>query len=78
MQQVSLVEFRRNAAKVLRRVERGERLILTVRGRPVARIEQVEERSPGPNDPFLRLADHATEKGGNLTNEEIDRVVYGR
>lgn len=38
MTSISMVEFRRNAEGVLRRIEQGEHLILTYRGRPVARF----------------------------------------
>lgn len=77
MNHVTLVAFRKNAERILRRVGRGERLILTRRGRPVARLEPIRDGEPASDDPFYRLPDFAVEGGGSLTNEEIDRIVYG-
>jgi prevent-host-death family protein len=77
MARVTLVDFRRNAERVLRRVGRGERLILTRRGHPVARLEPVAEPAPTPDDPIYHLADFAAKDGVSLTNREMDRIIYG-
>ena len=74
---VTLVAFRRNAERILRRVGQGERLILTRRGRPVARLEPVADAEPGPDDPIYHLHEFARPGGGSLTNEEMDRLIYG-
>jgi prevent-host-death family protein len=79
MKTLSMLEFRRNARDVLRAIERGERLILTYRGKPIARLEPiVEERPPvRPDDPLLNIEDWAVDgPGGNLSNEEMDRIIY--
>jgi prevent-host-death family protein len=80
MKEVSMLEFRRNAKESLEAVRRGERLILTYRGKPVARLEPVrpEATAVPEDDPLLRVDDYAVDgPGGALSNKEIDRVVYG-
>ncbi|HMP77384.1 MAG TPA: type II toxin-antitoxin system prevent-host-death family antitoxin [Kiritimatiellia bacterium] len=75
MNTVSLVQFRRDAGGVLGRVKRGQQVVLTVRGKPVARLSPVEGGIT-KNDPLYRLAGLADEAGGSLTNRDIDRLVY--
>lgn len=77
MKEVTLLEFRRSAQRVLRRIQRGERVVLTYRGRPVARLEPIRTRSPSPDDPIYRLASLARKGGRTMSNREIDRVLYG-
>lgn len=77
MQQVTLVEFRKNAEGILRRIGRGERLILTCWGKPAARLEPVRDAPHRGDDPIYHLADLARPGGGPLSNSEIDRIVYG-
>lgn len=76
MDTVSMVKFRRDAEGVLRRLRRGERLILTYRGRPAARLDPVTAPALTADDPIYRLADLAVDGGSALTNDEIDAVVY--
>jgi prevent-host-death family protein len=74
---VSMLTFRKNAAAVLRRVGRGQRLILTYRGRPVARLIPLSGQTPRKEDPFYRLAELAEETGPDLSNTAIDRILDG-
>jgi prevent-host-death family protein len=76
MQKVSMLDFRRDAERVLKKVQKGERLILTHRGKPVARLEPVVEEGLNRNDPFYSLTDVA-ESGPSLANDQIDEIVYG-
>ena len=76
MEKVSMLEFRRDAEIVIRKVRQGKRLIMTYRGKPVMRLEPIQAPAPGPDDPFYKLAHLATAKGQPLTNEEIDQIVY--
>lgn len=76
MTRISTLELRRGIRAVLERVRRGERLVLTYRGRPFARLEPYAERPEG-DDPFYGLAERAAESVGSLTNAEIDGTVYG-
>ena len=41
MKTVTMLEFRQDAEGVLRRVAKGERLVLSHRGKPAARLEPV-------------------------------------
>ncbi len=51
MERVGVRELRQNLSVYLRRVGRGEALVVTERGRPVATLQPIVE----PDDPFARL-----------------------
>lgn len=80
MKTVTMLEFRKNAESVLRRVAKGERLLLSHRGKPAARLEPV---TPTPNailpdDPFLGIGRRATASPrGKTKHAAIDRILYG-
>jgi antitoxin (DNA-binding transcriptional repressor) of toxin-antitoxin stability system len=76
MEKVSLLEFRRHAVAVIRKVRQGRRLIMTYRGAPVMRLEPIETGAPGADDPFYKISQLAAADGRPLTNEEIDQAVY--
>jgi antitoxin (DNA-binding transcriptional repressor) of toxin-antitoxin stability system len=76
MEKVSLLEFRRHAVAVIRKVRQGKRLIMTYRGAPVMRLEPIGPGMPAADDPFYKIAQLATAEGRPLTNEEIDQAVY--
>jgi antitoxin (DNA-binding transcriptional repressor) of toxin-antitoxin stability system len=76
MEKVSLLEFRRDAMAVIRRVRLGKRLVMTYRGKPVMRLEPFRAKVPDADDSFYRLAELATEAGQPLTNEEMDHAIY--
>lgn len=74
-----MLEFRRNARNTIDAVRRGERILLTYRGEPVARLEPV--RSGGSevpeDDALLRIDDFAVDgPGGALGNADLDRLIY--
>jgi prevent-host-death family protein len=48
MESVSVRDLRNKGGEVLDRVERGERVIVTRDGRPVAELRPLPRRSPGP------------------------------
>ena len=73
-------EFRRDARRALDAVRRGERFLLTYRGRPIARLEPVPATPVGrlEDDPLMRVDDFAVDgPGGRVSNAEMDRIVYG-
>lgn len=81
MRRVSMLEFRRDARRALEAVRRGERLILTYRGRAIARLEPMREAPLGDpaDDALLRIDEYAVNgPGRKLSNTQIDRLVYGR
>jgi prevent-host-death family protein len=75
MERVSLLEFRRHASAIIRKVQLGKRLLLTHRGKPVMRLEPIQSNKVSPDDPFYGIARFAAD-GGPLTNAEIDQIVY--
>jgi antitoxin (DNA-binding transcriptional repressor) of toxin-antitoxin stability system len=75
-----MLEFRRDARRALDAVRRGERLLRTYRGEPVARLEPVEPGAAdvSEDDPLLNVDEYAVEgPGGPLSNDEVDRLIYG-
>jgi antitoxin (DNA-binding transcriptional repressor) of toxin-antitoxin stability system len=80
MKTVTMLEFRRDAEGILRRLAKGERFILSHRGRPAARLEPLAEAAPdAARDPFLTIARRAAPSPkGRTPHEEIDRILYGR
>lgn len=76
MEQLSILEFRRDMKRVIRAVQRGKRLIVTYRGKPVMRLEPLQERHVAGDDPFYSIGQLAAAEGQVLTNEEIDQIVY--
>ena len=81
MKTVTMLEFRRDAAKVLRWLARGAGSVrLTYRGQPVADLIPVQANAaprPPQDDPFYRLNEW-TVKGANLTNADMDQILYER
>ena len=81
MKTVTMLTFRQSAERILQRVARGERLILSHRGKPVARLEPLgrEEALDDSTDPFLTIARRALPSPrGKTSHQEIDRILYGR
>ena len=80
MKTVTMLEFRRNAEGILRRIAQGERLLLSHRGRPAARLEPVENPNAPDlaNDPFLSVASRAKPSPkGKTAHHDIDQILYG-
>ncbi len=81
MKTVSMLDFRLDAERIIAQVQKGQRLILTRRGKPVARLEPIEDEIV-EEDPFYSLADLAhggrkAQPGDSLSNAQIDQAVYG-
>jgi antitoxin (DNA-binding transcriptional repressor) of toxin-antitoxin stability system len=78
---VTMLEFRTNAARVLRRVARGDSLVPSHRGKSAARLEPMTAMSDAtlPNDPFLDIDRRATAspRGKTTKHAEISRIIYG-
>lgn len=77
MKKISMLDFRLDAERIVAQIQQGERMILTRRGKPVARLEPIIDESPAAADPFYSLSDLA-ESGDSLTNPQIDAVLYGQ
>ena len=81
MKTVTMLEFRRNAEDILRRVRNGERFMLSHRGRAAARLEPVggATSSASVEDPFFTISQRATGSGkGRTQHSQIDKILYGR
>ena len=76
MKTVSMLEFRQHAMDVVRTVQRGQRVILTYRGKPMARLEPLAPEAAA-TDGFYTLTRLADSAGESLSNREIDEAVYG-
>jgi antitoxin (DNA-binding transcriptional repressor) of toxin-antitoxin stability system len=81
MKTITMLEFRQNAQSVLRRIAKGERFLLSHRGKHAARLEPLTTTpdNAAANDPFLSIGSRATASPkGKTRHREIDRIVYGR
>lgn len=81
VEQVTMLEFRRNAKAIIAKVRQGTHLVLTYRGKPAIRLEPIQGADADAglllNDPFYSLhsiagcdSDHGA--------KEIDETVYGQ
>jgi prevent-host-death family protein len=76
---ISTNELRLNFDRVLNALKQGRSLTLTYRNKPLARIVPLkEERLLSEDDPIYRLYELAEPIGAPLTNEEMDKLIYGR
>ena len=80
MKTITMLELRQNAQSVLRRIAKGERLLLSHRGKPAARLEPLVTAPYDvlSNDTFLTIGSRATASPkGKTRHADIDRIVYG-
>jgi|WetSurMetagenome_2_1015567.scaffolds.fasta_scaffold1538957_2 prevent-host-death family protein len=78
MKTVSLLAFRRNAKQVLKWVQQGQQMVMTYRGKPVARLDPIGSHRRPSVDPFLGLVGLSKRsRGKSVSNAEIDKIVYG-
>ena len=78
MKTISMLEFLRDAERIIRQVERGQRIVLTYRGKPVARLEPIASPTMDEDDPFYEIYKLAEASGESLSNREIDEIIYGK
>jgi prevent-host-death family protein len=68
-------------SQLVARAERGEKITIARDGKPVAQLgpaPRARKSSLPPEDPLLNLDEFAVDgAGGELTNVEIDRILYG-
>ena len=79
MKTVTMLEFRKNAKGVLRRIAKGERIVLSHRGKPAARLEPLTAAPPTDllTDPFLSIGRRAQPSlNGKTQHTDIDRILY--
>jgi antitoxin (DNA-binding transcriptional repressor) of toxin-antitoxin stability system len=76
MVEISVLEFRREAKKIIGRLQKGQRMVLTYRGKAIARMEPIGAESIAEDDPIYSLADLAVTGAGSISNEEMERIIY--
>jgi len=76
MNTVSIVDFRQHAEQILKRVQDGERLVLTYRGKAVARMLPMQDNQIKEDDPIYCLASKAGDDPVPVDNEAMDRLIY--
>lgn len=78
---VNIHDAKTRLSQLVARAERGERITIARAGVPVAQLGPATRRgraSVPADDPLLNLDQFAVDgPGGNLSNEEIDRTLYG-
>jgi prevent-host-death family protein len=78
---INIHDAKTRLSQLVARAERGERITIARGGKPVAELGPIPQKKRAalpPDDPLLDLDAFAVEgAGGALTNEEIDRTVYG-
>ena len=77
MKTVSVLDFRKNTQKILTLVQSGHRMVLTLRGKPVMRLEPIEDGTLDSTDPFYRLGEKAVKAGASRSNRQMDKLIYG-
>ncbi len=77
MKTISMLELRKDSAAVLDALKKGVRLVLTYRGRPVARVEPIAAEPVLDNDPLSDIAQLAVASPlGALKHKDIDAALY--
>lgn len=68
-------------SRLVARAEHGERITIARAGKPVAQLgpaPKARRRRLPPDDPLLNLDKFGFDgPGDKLTNQDIDRIVYG-
>jgi len=74
-----MLELRSRGRDVVKRLERGEKLGLTYRGKRVATLvpEEFEKNRLIPAEDPIRTFHRFAEPMGGMTNAEIDQLLYG-
>jgi antitoxin (DNA-binding transcriptional repressor) of toxin-antitoxin stability system len=78
MDNITIETLHSETRRIIERVKSGEQLILTYEGKPVMRLEPLQEDQVRKDEGFYELPEMAMEKGESISNEKIDRIVYER
>ncbi|RPI80012.1 MAG: type II toxin-antitoxin system Phd/YefM family antitoxin [Desulfobacteraceae bacterium] len=76
MKIISLSEFKKNTRQVIHLIKKGQRIILTYRGKAVCRLEPLNNKKAVKNDLFYKINRLADTTAGDLSDDEIDRILY--
>jgi prevent-host-death family protein len=73
---ITMLDFRRRAGRIVKQIRQGESMVLSYRGEESVVLTPYRKGPPEERDPLFDLPKKA-EKGGSLTNDDIDGVLYG-
>ena len=76
MRTITMLEFRKNAGKIIRWSQQGQRMTVTYRGKPVMKIEPIMAGKASINAPFYDLGLVSDNAAGSLSNEDMDKLIY--
>jgi prevent-host-death family protein len=74
MESVTVRELRNSGGDVLRRVERGERIVVTRDGTPVAELRPLPHPSVGPTE-LIRRRKHLPKVDPDAVRRDIDKLI---
>lgn len=74
MDTVSVRELRNSGGEVLRRVEHGERIVITRDGTPVAELRPLPRSSAGPAE-LIRRRQNLPEVDPDILRRDIDNLI---
>ncbi len=79
MKSITLLDLKQHTEFIIRSVAQGEAVVIKYRGKPAVRLEPISQTQNKKTsaDPFYSLTDLAAKGGNSLTNEEMDKLVYG-
>jgi antitoxin (DNA-binding transcriptional repressor) of toxin-antitoxin stability system len=77
MKMISILDFRKNARRIIHQIHKGKQMVLTYRGKPVARFVPIREDPILDDDPFYRLSELADAGGKPMSNAQMERIIYG-
>jgi prevent-host-death family protein len=79
---VNIHDAKTRLSQLVARAERGEHITIARAGKPVAQLgpaPRPKRHKVPDDDPIFHLDEFALAgPGGRLTNEDIDRIVYGK
>lgn len=74
MDTVTVRDLRNNGGEVLRRVERGERIVVTRDGAPVAELRPLHRSSAGPAE-LIRRRKNLPQVSPDALRRDIDNLI---
>jgi antitoxin (DNA-binding transcriptional repressor) of toxin-antitoxin stability system len=81
MKTITLRYFQNHSKLIFGRIAKGERFLISYRGRPAARLEPLTDPKSFDSacDPFLTVGRRSEPSPkGKTRHSEIDRILYGR
>jgi prevent-host-death family protein len=77
---IEVEQARTHLSRLIARVQRGERIVISQAGKPVAELRplrRVRERSAPPDDPLLQVSEYGYDGPiGPTANRYLDDTIY--